>query len=181
MHLRIIFKPLSLPTMIKAIPTQEVHRICSGQVVVDLATAVKELVENALDASATTVELRLEHWRNLIEVSDNGTGIAPENHAALALKHHTSKLAEFADPKGAFFGFRGEAMSSLCELSESLEVLTKTEDRTSVHGSCLIGKVCSSAQRLLRVQGTWFVAGFLRPCLCDKSSCVQSNASMLAC
>ena len=170
----------------QAIPTQEVHRICSGQVVVDLATAVKELVENALDASATTVELRLEHYgADLIEVSDNGTGIAPENHAALALKHHTSKLAEFADLEGVrSFGFRGEAMSSLCELSESLEVLTKTEGQKSVHGSCLIGKVCSSAQRLLRVpQERQFVfVGFSRPCLCDaKSSCVQSNASMLAC
>ena len=79
---------------------------------VDLATAVKELVENALDAGATTVEVKLEQFgADLIEVSDNGTVVAPENHAALALKHHTSKLAAFADLEGVrSFGFRGEAV-----------------------------------------------------------------------
>lgn len=54
---------------IQAIPTASVAKICSGQVILDLSTAVKELVENALDAGATSVEIRLrEHGLQLIEV-----------------------------------------------------------------------------------------------------------------
>lgn len=57
---------------IQAIPTASVAKICSGQVILDLSTAVKELVENALDAGATSVEIRLrEHGRQLIEVNSS--------------------------------------------------------------------------------------------------------------
>ena len=83
---------------IKAINREAVTQICSGQVVVDLATAVKELVENSLDAGATSIEVKL--WNmgvNSFEVSDNGKGIEKENYGAIALKHHTSKLRDFSD------------------------------------------------------------------------------------
>ena len=54
---------------IRAIPRDAVHRICSGQVILDLATAVKELVENALDASASALEIRIQdHGTTSIEV-----------------------------------------------------------------------------------------------------------------
>jgi DNA mismatch repair protein PMS2 len=57
---------------IQAIPTASVAKICSGQVILDLSTAVKELVENALDAGASSVEVRLrEHGLALIEVSSS--------------------------------------------------------------------------------------------------------------
>jgi hypothetical protein len=83
---------------IKAIDKASVSKICSGQVILDLSTAVKELVENALDAGATTVEIRLkEHGISLIEVADNGHGVPPSNYETLALKYHTSKLAAFKD------------------------------------------------------------------------------------
>ena len=83
---------------IKAIDKASVSKICSGQVILDLSTAVKELVENALDAGATTVEIRLkEHGVALIEVADNGHGVPPSNYETLALKYHTSKLAAFKD------------------------------------------------------------------------------------
>jgi DNA mismatch repair protein PMS2 len=53
-----------------------------------------------------------------IEVSDNGCGIDPSNYANIALKHHTSKLSNFNDLNSvASFGFRGEALNALCELS----------------------------------------------------------------
>jgi DNA mismatch repair protein PMS2 len=61
--------------VIQAIDKASVAKICSGQVILDLATAVKELVENALDAGATSVEVRLkEHGLQLIEVSSSGSG-----------------------------------------------------------------------------------------------------------
>ncbi|RKO91144.1 histidine kinase-like ATPase [Blyttiomyces helicus] len=69
---------------VRPIDSTSVHRLCSSQVIVDLATAVKELVENSLDAGATTVEVRLkEYGAEAIEVVDNGSGIEPENYEAL--------------------------------------------------------------------------------------------------
>uniref|UniRef100_A0A673JVX8 Mismatch repair endonuclease PMS2 n=1 Tax=Sinocyclocheilus rhinocerous TaxID=307959 RepID=A0A673JVX8_9TELE len=100
---------------IKAIDKQSVHQICSGQVVLSLATAVKELVENSIDAGATNVDVKLkDSGIELVEVSDNGKGVEEQNFEGLTLKHHTSKLRDFSDLIHVeTFGFRGEALSSL--------------------------------------------------------------------
>ncbi|KJR84706.1 DNA mismatch repair protein PMS2 [Sporothrix schenckii 1099-18] len=104
---------------IKAIDASAVHRIQSGQVIVNLCSVAKELVENSLDAGATSIEVRFKNQGlDAIEVQDNGSGIAPQNYANLALKHYTSKLATYDDLDTLqTFGFRGEALSSLCALS----------------------------------------------------------------
>ncbi|XP_035979480.2 mismatch repair endonuclease PMS2 isoform X2 [Halichoerus grypus] len=109
-----------LAKAIKPIDRKSVHQICSGQVVLSLSTAVKELVENSVDAGATTIDLRLRDYGvDLIEVSDNGCGVEEENFEGLTLKHHTSKIQDFADlTQVETFGFRGEALSSLCALSD---------------------------------------------------------------
>uniref|UniRef100_A0AAA9SBS0 PMS1 homolog 2, mismatch repair system component n=1 Tax=Bos taurus TaxID=9913 RepID=A0AAA9SBS0_BOVIN len=109
-----------LAKAIKPIDRKSVHQICSGQVVLGLSTAVKELVENSVDAGATSIDLRLKDYGvELIEVSDNGCGVEEENFEGLTLKHHTSKIQEFADlTQVETFGFRGEALSSLCALSD---------------------------------------------------------------
>ena len=103
---------------VQAIDRKSVHQICSGQVVLNLATAVKELVENSLDAGATNIEIRLkESGSESLEVVDNGSGVEPGNFDALTLKHYTSKLRDFSDLASVdTFGFRGEALSSLCAL-----------------------------------------------------------------
>ncbi|KAF7593702.1 hypothetical protein BBP40_010994 [Aspergillus hancockii] len=105
---------------IKAIEARSVHQIQSGQVIVDLCSVAKELVENSLDAGATSVEVRFKNnGLDLIEVQDNGSGISPENYENVALKHYTSKLSSYEDlSQLQTFGFRGEALSSLCALSE---------------------------------------------------------------
>uniref|UniRef100_A0A8B9EXV6 PMS1 homolog 2, mismatch repair system component n=1 Tax=Amazona collaria TaxID=241587 RepID=A0A8B9EXV6_9PSIT len=105
---------------IRAIDSKSVHRICSGQVVLNLGTAVKELVENSLDAGATNIDIKLKDYgAELIEVSDNGCGVEEENFEGLTLKHHTSKIQDFSDLiRVETFGFRGEALSSLCALSD---------------------------------------------------------------
>ncbi|XP_022166778.1 mismatch repair endonuclease PMS2 [Myzus persicae] len=105
---------------IKPINKLDVHKICSGQVVLNLATAVKELIENSLDAGATSVGIKLKEFgKDLVEVTDNGSGVHPDNFEGLALKHHTSKIKDFADLTSVeTFGFRGEALSSLCALSD---------------------------------------------------------------
>nr|CAD7411385.1 unnamed protein product [Timema poppensis] len=111
--------------MIQAINKDTVHQICSGQVVLNLATAVKELVENSLDAGATSIDVRLKEFGSeLIEVTDNGCGVEEHSFQGLTLKHHTSKLREFSDLTTVeTFGFRGEALSSLCALS-NLTIIT---------------------------------------------------------
>uniref|UniRef100_A0A8C5E6A4 Mismatch repair endonuclease PMS2 n=1 Tax=Gouania willdenowi TaxID=441366 RepID=A0A8C5E6A4_GOUWI len=118
---------------INPILSHSVHQICSGQVVLTLATAVKELVENSIDAGATNVDVRLKDWgAELVEVSDNGRGVEEANFEGLTLKHHTSKLCDFSDLIHVeTFGFRGEALSSLCALS-NLSVIT-------CHESCQVG------------------------------------------
>ncbi|KAJ6455265.1 hypothetical protein C8R47DRAFT_1166278 [Mycena vitilis] len=114
---------------IKPIDKSSIHRITSGQVVIDLQTAVKELVENSLDAGATNLEVRFKQYGlSAVEVIDNGGGISEENYQGLALKHHTSKLSSFADlTTVTTFGFRGEALSSLCALCGSVVVSTATQ------------------------------------------------------
>jgi len=111
---------------------QDIQKICSGQSVVDLSTAVKELVENALDANATTIEIKLKEYGQMsFEVSDNGKGIGEEEYEAIVLKHYTSKINAFEDlEKITSFGFRGEALSSICQLASSFSVHTRTENDT---------------------------------------------------
>lgn len=111
---------------IQRVDYETVHRICSGQVVLTLGTAVKELIENGLDAGAKSIEVKLiDHGLTRIEVADDGHGIEPENFQALTMKHHTSKIQAFHDLESvATFGFRGEALSSLCALSR-LKVSTR--------------------------------------------------------
>ncbi|KAM5432285.1 ATP-binding mismatch repair protein [Microsporum canis] len=110
---------------IKPIEARSVHQIQSGQVIVDLCSVVKELVENSLDAGATSIDVRFKNnGLDLIEIQDNGHGISPNNYESLALKHYTSKLSTFADlTELQTFGFRGEALSSLCAVS-NLKVIT---------------------------------------------------------
>ncbi|CAI7657014.1 unnamed protein product [Penicillium glandicola] len=105
---------------IQAIEARSVHQIQSGQVIVDLCSVAKELVENSLDAGATTIEVRFKNnGLDLIEVQDNGSGISPENYENVALKHYTSKLSSYDDLSTLHtFGFRGEAISSLCALAD---------------------------------------------------------------
>ncbi|UNI22092.1 ATP-binding mismatch repair protein [Purpureocillium takamizusanense] len=104
---------------IKPIDGRSIHQIQSGQVIVDLCSVVKELVENSIDSGASIIDVRFKNQGlDLVEVQDNGSGIAPANYASIALKHHTSKLSSYSDIASLeTFGFRGEALASLCALS----------------------------------------------------------------
>ncbi|XP_073054238.1 DNA mismatch repair protein PMS1 isoform X2 [Primulina eburnea] len=120
----------SEPPSIRPLNKGVVHRICAGQVILDLSSAVKELVENSLDAGATSIEVALkEYGLESFQVIDNGSGISPKNFRVLALKHHTSKLNGFQDLESlTTFGFRGEALSSLCALGDlTIETRSSSE------------------------------------------------------
>ncbi|KAI5839313.1 hypothetical protein DFP73DRAFT_562263 [Morchella snyderi] len=115
---------------IKPIEQKSVHHIQSGQVIGDgLASVVKELVENSFDASATSIEIRFKNYGlDSVEVVDNGVGITSDNYESIALKHWTSKLTSYDDLDNVTtFGFRGEALSSLCALAD-LHITTATAE-----------------------------------------------------
>jgi DNA mismatch repair protein PMS2 len=101
------------------VPYSQVHRIQSGQVIVDICSTVKELVENSLDAGSTAIDVRFRNQGlDSIEIQDNGPGINPDDYESIALKHHTSKLQSYNDIASlGTYGFRGEALSSLCALA----------------------------------------------------------------
>lgn len=87
---------------------------------------MKELVENSIDAGATHIDIKFkDSGLNGFDVTDNGSGINPENFEAAVHRHSTSKLSSFDDlQKVETFGFRGEALNSLCALSD-LVIITK--------------------------------------------------------
>ncbi|KAL5614848.1 hypothetical protein BROUX41_004930 [Berkeleyomyces rouxiae] len=115
---------------IKAIDSGTIHKIQSGQVIVDLCSVAKELIENSIDAGATSIDVRFKNQGlDLIEVQDNGSGISPENYAGVGLKHHTSKLSTYEDISNLHtFGFRGEALSSCCALSKVSIITCRAQD-----------------------------------------------------
>ncbi|WVR05930.1 hypothetical protein IAU60_002956 [Kwoniella sp. DSM 27419] len=154
---------------IRAIDTDSVHRIHSGQVVLDLQGAIKELVENSLDAGATGIDVRIkDNGLDTIEVSDNGSGIAEPDWESIALKHHTSKLPSLSDLyKVTTFGFRGEALSALCALCQNVTIVTATKE-TAPMGAILKlgrdGRVLDSTGRIARPRGTTItLEGLFRP------------------
>ncbi|XP_066491601.1 PMS1 protein homolog 1 isoform X4 [Tiliqua scincoides] len=111
----------------KQLPAETVRLLSSSQVITSVVSVVKELIENSLDGHATSVDVKLENFGfDKIEVRDNGDGIKAVDVPVMAMKHYTSKISSSEDLENlTTYGFRGEALGSICCISEVL-ITTKT-------------------------------------------------------
>ncbi len=127
---------------IRRLPEHLVNRIAAGEVVERPASALKEVVENALDAGSTRISIRLSGGGlDRIEVSDDGCGMAADEIALALERHATSKLPDDAIENVSTLGFRGEALPSIASVARlSIDSRPKGQDgwnRTVDNGALL--------------------------------------------
>lgn len=126
--------------MIRVLDQKTIDKIAAGEVIERPMSVVKELVENSVDAGATSITVEIKDGgTSMIRVTDNGCGIPKEEVKTAYLSHATSKLTEIEDLNSMMtLGFRGEALSTIAAVTET-EMITKVRDadtgvRYVIHG-----------------------------------------------
>ncbi|MEH3106897.1 MAG: DNA mismatch repair endonuclease MutL [Sphingomonas fennica] len=174
---------------IRRLPTHLVNRIAAGEVVERPASALKELVENAIDAGAHAIAIRLERGGiGAIEVIDDGCGMAPAEMALALERHATSKLpeewwAEGAIDRVATLGFRGEALPSIASVATlTIESRVRGSDgwRLTVDNGAIVseGPAALPPGTRIRVEGLFARvparAKFLRSERAEYAACLDA-------
>ncbi len=119
-----------------------INKIAAGEVVERPASVVKELVENSIDAGATSVTIEIKGGGiDMIKITDNGKGIPKDEISSAFLRHATSKLSKLEDLDSILtLGFRGEALSSIASVSQ-VELITKTAEDETGTKFCISGGI----------------------------------------
>jgi len=146
-----------MPDKIKLLPDSVANQIAAGEVIQRPASVVKELLENALDAGATQINLIVKDaGRTLIQITDNGSGMSATDARMCFEKHATSKINQ---PEDLFklhtFGFRGEALASIAAIAH-VELKTKTADEEVGTEILIEGSKLKSQQSCTTPTGTSF-------------------------
>ena len=115
-------KPEAARRPVRLLPEETVRRIAAGEVIVRPANAVKELLENSIDAGATDIRVDIKQGgKNLIRVSDNGCGMTRDDARLAVARHATSKIDSAEDlTRVTSYGFRGEALASIAAVTRLL-------------------------------------------------------------
>lgn len=139
---------------IAVLPSAVADQIAAGEVVERPASVVKELVENAIDAGAATIDIEVQDGgRDGIRVSDDGSGMIRDDAVLALARHATSKIRRAEDLVGVgSFGFRGEALPAICSVSH-LEIETASSDGEGTRVAAAAG-VVESVGQIARRRGT---------------------------
>lgn len=131
---------------IKKLPDEVVSKIAAGEVVINPASVVKELLENAIDAQATAVDINIKNGgKSYIKVSDNGVGMSKEDLLASIQRYTTSKISEIEDIyRISSYGFRGEALASIVDVSRT--VITTCDGSEAYKLEVVGGNVVKTSQ-----------------------------------
>ncbi|WP_201551050.1 DNA mismatch repair endonuclease MutL [Psychrobacter fjordensis] len=138
-------------TRIKKLSPLLINQLAAGEVVTRPAAVVKELLENAIDAGATNIEVHItQGGMGMIEVIDNGVGIHPDDMVMAITRHATSKVADVANLHGiTTLGFRGEALAATAAVSRL--TLTSSHDDSGVGRQLQVAGILADMPKLVPV------------------------------